>query len=164
MHAEVVLALSATLTSGCFIWWVNISLDGETPPDVTHIVSNTLIQEVGILSTHVIDAVYTEIILRRPFLSVVRHNFRGYSICLAVLGVGMWAMVVSSLLPRTLARRVQPGANTTDLERTWLFLTNDVLAAMNVSDLCNEFPTATAFAAYSKCCEGPSAKWCHAQM
>jgi hypothetical protein len=144
------LKLIFTLTSGFLIWWLAISLDGENPPDGAEIITNVMVQWIGLSITHFGDALYTEVIMRRPMLITVHRNFRGYYLFFAYLGMANSAGFVRYWLTPILGRVAQAN-QTSGREPTWLFLTDEVLAAMNVSAVCAEFPSATAFAEYYGC-------------
>jgi len=149
LQAEVVFNLIFAPTSGFFIWWLGISLDGENAPDLAEVVNKVLVQYLALCFTTFWDALYTEVIMRRPMLITVHRNFRGYHLYLAFLPIYAWfyfRKAVSPLLGR------MPLANRTEgRDPTWLFLTEEVLAAINVSTICAEFPSATVFAEYYSC-------------
>jgi hypothetical protein len=150
VQAEMILSISFTFTTGFFIWWLDISLDGVNPPDVAAILTSILVQLFGLSITHLGDILYTEVVMRRPMLLVVHRNFRGHVMFLVFLLVASSAHTASSVLGSTLGR--VPRTNSTgSREPTWLFLTEDVVSALNASAICAEFPSATAFAQYKGC-------------
>jgi hypothetical protein len=150
LQAEVAFKLMSTPTIGFFIWWLNISLDGTTSPDGADIITNAVVQWLGVLISHFGDALYTEVIMRRPMLITVHHNFRGYHLYLAYVCFETFAVFVLVWSSPFLGRIPQSNS-TSGGEPTWLFLTDEVAAAMNVSAVCAEFPSATAFAEYYGC-------------
>jgi hypothetical protein len=145
VQAEVVLGITFTFTAGFFIWWLDVSLDGVEPPDISAILTSIVVQLFGLFITHLGDVLYSEVVMRRPMLLVVHRNFRGYDLFLCLLIFTMWAETSHGILGSTLGR--VPRVDTTgDREPTWLFLTEDVVSALNVSAICAEFPSATVFA------------------
>jgi len=145
VQAEFIIGITFTFTTGFFIWWLDISLDGVNPPNAAAILTSIFVQLLGLTITHVGDVLYTEIVLCRPMLVVVHRNFEGYGTFLALLILYCCATTISTILPSTLGRL--PRLNSTgDREPTWLFLTEDVVSALNVSAVCAVFPSARAFA------------------
>jgi hypothetical protein len=150
LQAEVIFNLIFAPTAGFFIWWLDISLDGENPPGGADTVTNVLMQYTALLFTSCFDALYTEVIMRRPMLITVHRNFRGYHLYLAYLVFVQWISFIRNLTSPFLGR--MPQANrTSGREPTWVFLTEDVLAAVNVSAICADFPSASAFAEFYGC-------------
>jgi hypothetical protein len=150
VQAEVVLGITFAFTAGFFVWWLDISLDGVNPPDASEILNNIQVQLLGMFMTHLFDVLYTEVVMRRPMLVVVHRNVRGYHFFLAFLIFTSWTMTAALFLPLTLGR-VPRVSSTGNREPTWLFLTEDVVSALNVSAICADFPSATAFAQYMGC-------------
>jgi hypothetical protein len=150
VQAEIILGISFTFTTGFFMWLLDISLDGVNPPDAAAILTSIFVQLLGLTITHVGDVLYTEVVMRRPMLLVIHHNFQGYGLFLALLVSINCATTLSALLPSTLGRLARVNS-TGDREPKWLFLTEDVVSALNVSAVCAQFPSARAFAQHRGC-------------
>jgi len=150
LQAEVLFKLMFTPTTGFLIWWLNISLDGTNPPDGADIITNAVVQWLGVLISHFVDALYTEVIMRRPILITVHRNFRGYHLYLAYVCFEQLAALVC-LWAAPFLGRIPQANHTSGGEPTWLFLTDEVVAAMNVSAVCAEFPSAAAFTEHYGC-------------
>jgi hypothetical protein len=150
LQAEVVFNLNFAPTSGFFIWWLGISVDGQNAPDIAEVVTNVLAQYLAVCMTTFFDVMYTEVVMRRPMLMTVHRNFRGYHLFLACLPIWTWSMFVRNYIA-PLLRRMPHANRTSGRDPTWLFLTEEVLAAVNVSTICAEFPSATAFAEHYGC-------------
>jgi len=151
LQLEVIFNLSSTFTTGILILMLGISTDGRHAPDSGAMALNIMMQWLGICVTHLFDVLYSSAFLHRPFLAVANLNFRGYHLALAALSILGWGAFLAVHLPSLLARVPLLMTNNNGSEPTWLFLTEDVVAAMNSSAICAQFPSATAYAAFMGC-------------
>jgi hypothetical protein len=81
----MVFSVTFMFLIGFFIWWLDISIDSVNPPDVADILISILVQLFGLSITHFGDVLYTEVVMRRPMILVVHHNFREYDVFVVTL-------------------------------------------------------------------------------
>jgi hypothetical protein len=108
-------------------------------------------QWLGLCVSHLLNVLFSSVVLCRPFLAVAHRNFRRYHLALAACSMANMATIVSVFVPFGVARVPRVMQNDNGSDPTWLLLTADVVEAMNTSALCAQFPSATAFAAFNGC-------------